>query len=161
QTPEAAVLYATDRATVEPTGKAPTYGYGRANRLAFGVANVSLNPQPTWKELIEQSTQAKRGREYELSLASFREVGHISPVVEQGLLSGNGYTVSTAIVTQDRGEVDQFHELLRSRLAQTSHKDVYIFVHGFNNPFEDAVFRAAEDSVLKSIVETVYEDVHV
>ena len=39
---------------------------------------------------------------------------------------------------------EPFSELLRSRLAQSNRKDVYLFVHGFNNSFEDAVFRAAE-----------------
>src|SRR5262249_42569188 len=37
-----------------------------------------------------------------------------------------------------------FQESLQNRLAQSPLKDVYIFVHGFNNTFDDAVFRAAE-----------------
>jgi esterase/lipase superfamily enzyme len=144
QTPEAAVLYATDRAIVEQSGRPPTYGHGRAASLAFGVAHVSLNPHPSWTELTQESTTAKRGREYELTLASIREEGHIKPLVEHEATNGQGLTISQATAKQDRIEVDPFRELLRSRLAQTPRKDVYIFVHGFNNTFEDAVFRAAE-----------------
>src|SRR5207248_6468071 len=36
------------------------------------------------------------------------------------------------------------HDLLRQRLAQSPQKDVFVFVHGVNNAFDDAVFRAAE-----------------
>jgi esterase/lipase superfamily enzyme len=142
------VLYATDRAIVERSKTFPTYGHGRANSLAFGVADVSLDPKPSWKELIRESTQAKRGRAYELQLAGVREAGRIQPlieqVIEQATATGRGQTITQASARHDRNEVHLFHELLRGRLDQTAHKDVYIYVHGFNNTFEDAVFRAAE-----------------
>ena len=34
--------------------------------------------------------------------------------------------------------------MVSQRLAQTPHKDVYVYIHGFANTFDDAVFRAAE-----------------
>ena len=143
QTPEAAVLYATDRAIIEHSPKQPDYGHGRATSLAFGVANVNMSPSPSWQELIRESTQAKRGREFELKLASIREVGHIKAAFDS-LAARPGPTVHQAAVKQGRGDIDAFHEMLRARLAQTPQKDVYIFVHGYNNTFEDAVFRVAE-----------------
>ena len=144
RTTEAAVLYATDRTKTENRDKTPTYGHGRASTLAFGVASVSLNPLPSWTELIEDSTNAKRSRQYELKLASVREDGHFKPLVDPAFVVKAGPRVPKDAAHQPLPEVDPFHVLLSNRLAQATHKDVYIFIHGFNNSFEDAVFRAAE-----------------
>src|SRR5687767_7988315 len=62
QSAETAVLYATDRAVVGSDSQ-PSYGYGRSAKLAFGVASVRLNPQPSWQELIQDSTRSKRSQE--------------------------------------------------------------------------------------------------
>ena len=105
---------------------------------------VNLNPNPTWKELIQESTKGKRGRDFELKLASVREEGRILPWIAQPAVGSPGLTIARATGHQDPVEVNHFREILRSRLAQTSHKDVYIFVHGYNNTFEDGVFRTAE-----------------
>ena len=143
QTPEAAVLYATDRAIVEASVKQPAYGHGRATKLAFGVAHVNLSPAPSWQELIRESTQTKRGREFELKLARVREVGHFKAAFDS-FAAQPGPAVHQAGGQQERGDNAEFQALLQARLAQTSHKDVFIFIHGYNNTFEDAVFRAAE-----------------
>ena len=139
----AAVLYATDRAIIQHSVKQPDYGHGRATKLAFGVANVEMSPQPSWKELILESTQAKRGRDFELKLASVREEGHFNGAFDS-LVTRPGPTVHQAAVKREGGDIDPFHDILRARLAQTTRKDVYIFIHGYNNTFEDAIFRTAE-----------------
>jgi len=75
QTTEAPVLYATDRANENERNDRPTYGTRRAKSLAFGVANVSLGSNLTWKELIKESTQATRTNDCELTLGDVRELG--------------------------------------------------------------------------------------
>ena len=144
QTPDAAVLYATDRVADSEGEKNPVYGYGRGYRLAFGVANVSLSPHPTWTELIQASTSPKRSKEYELKLAAVNEMGHIKPHLDQALLTERGKEITKAVAEEIVTQRSQFYDLLESRLAQSKRKDVYIYVHGFNNTFEDGVFRAAE-----------------
>jgi esterase/lipase superfamily enzyme len=153
QTAEAAVLYGTDRAVDNANKERPSYGHGRANSLAFGVANVSLSPNPSWNELIKESTTVKRGREFQLQLASVQEVGRISPHLElahvknRKLLTevgGSSQATRDAIAQEWADERGRLHGLVRTRLAQTDQKDVYIFVHGYNNSFDDAVFRAGE-----------------
>jgi len=144
QTPTAPILYATDRAVDSGGNKNPVYGYGRANTLTFGVANVSLDPHPTWKELIEASTQSTRGKDYELKLASVSVTGQMKPHLDQLAINDQGPVITKAVAEQIVKQRSQFHELLESRLAQSARKDVFIFVHGYNNTFEDGAFRAAE-----------------
>jgi esterase/lipase superfamily enzyme len=144
QSSDAAVLYATDRAVVDPGAKQPSFGFGRAPSLTFGVADVALNPQPSWKELTQDSTTARRSRDYALKVANVRADGQIQPLVEQAMLSGQGGSIVQAAAWEDQAAADRLQALLRQRLAPTTHKDVFIFVHGFNCTFDDSVFRAAE-----------------
>jgi esterase/lipase superfamily enzyme len=140
QTPEASVLYATDRVS---TGsyQNPGYGHERARNLVYGVASVKLDPSPTWMELIEASTSAKRNREFALALAEVREFGHFRTRPDHA----PSHEVALAGAAQaGAAPENRFHELLDARLAQTAHKDVFIFVHGFNNTFEQGVSRIAE-----------------
>jgi esterase/lipase superfamily enzyme len=140
KSPEAAVLYATDRA-LDGKRAPQTYGHGRANQLAFGVAQVGLHPHPTWMELTHDTTTGTRKRDYELQLASVTEHGRLRSSF--GATSENGVIMKTSTLEaiQQREELT---ELLRGRLAQTAHKDVFIFVPGVNTTFDDNVFRAAE-----------------
>ncbi|MBI2808106.1 MAG: alpha/beta hydrolase [Planctomycetes bacterium] len=144
QKPDALVLYATDRSVEGRNGASPRYGYGRSSSLAFGLAKVGLDPSPSWNELIRESTRAKRKRDYTLTLANTQELGRLKPPVAQ-VAAGDDKSVITQTAAQEiAAQRNEFCELLRGRLAQTSHKDVFIFIHGYNNTFEDAVFRAAE-----------------
>jgi esterase/lipase superfamily enzyme len=144
QTPTAPIIYATDRAIDSGGVNNPVYGYGRTNTLAFGVANVSLNPHPTWAELIKDSTLPKRSKEYELKLAGVAETGHIKAHLDHLPIGENGPIITKALAQEIVQQRNMLNDLLESRLAQSSRKDVYIYIHGYNNTFEDAMFRAAE-----------------
>lgn len=134
QSAEARVLYATDRAR---EGTPLRYGFNRSPSLAFGVAEVRLKPDPSWGELIEESTTEKRARDFALQVANVQELGRVPQATEKA-------AVALARHEETEARRREFGVLLQSRLAKTAHKDVYIFVHGFNNTFDDAVFRTAE-----------------
>lgn len=138
---DAPVLYATDRGVVSKETEPVRYGPGRSTGLAFGVANVRVNPEVSWREFAQESTQSKRPRDFELKLAEVREVGRIKPAFAGLAETG---VITKASMFQTIQQREQLEELLRRRLAQTGNKDVYIFIHGFNSTFDDAVFRAAE-----------------
>ena len=38
----------------------------------------------------------------------------------------------------------KFYELLRRRVEQSARRELFVFVHGFNNRFDDAVYRFAQ-----------------
>jgi esterase/lipase superfamily enzyme len=143
QRPEAPVLYATDRAVLAAGGPSPSYGHGRSMGLAFGVARVSLSSNATWTELVRDSTQAERAREHELHVASVHEHGRMHSTHEPALAHSQDI-VRTKFEAIDEANRRELQNLLQGRLAQTAHKDVFIFIHGYNNTFDDAVFRAAE-----------------
>ena len=144
QAPDMEVIYATDRAAHKETTVGPSYGYERAKWLAFGTAKVSLEPNPTWKQLLDDSHVRRRKHDYALNVSEVREAGRFSFVVDNLRVTDHGLDVKRAAYRQMDEEVLKFHGLLRERLAQTPHKDVFIFIHGFNTEFNDAVYRPAE-----------------
>ena len=139
------VLYATDRQVDEMTPAGPKYGRGRTDWLAFGNATVSLSPSVSWDELVADSTSAKREHNYFLTTSATREQGRFSWYNLPRVVQPDGrLALSPAAATQIAADREQFQQMVSQRLAQTPHKDVYVYIHGFANTFDDAVFRAAE-----------------
>jgi esterase/lipase superfamily enzyme len=142
QGPTMDVIYATDRALAEQVD-GPVYGVGRARTLTFGTALVTLDPTPSWKELEQDSTRPQRTRDYALMAAGCKELGVIDPRWDK---KHDKQEVQLASASRSEQDVqrENLHKLVRSRLAHTPRKDAYVFIHGFNNTFEDAIFRAAQ-----------------
>ncbi len=143
QKSEMEVLYVTDRvATIEKEGL--KYGPGRAKRVAFGTAIVRLDPMPTWRELVEDSVRPDRAKNYELKEGKVAELGSFNPNWDNLLVGQDGIRLASQTIDEMREQQNVLHGLLRNRLAKNSHKDAYVYIHGFNNDFDSAVFRVAE-----------------
>jgi esterase/lipase superfamily enzyme len=116
------VFYGTNRARTGETKTALFYGKGRGD-LQYGYLNVTipqnhkeaeLETQPRWAEYIFTLTGESMRRRYVL-------LDQITPLAK-----------------------DDFARALRQQVKESSSKDLFIFVHGFNNTFEDAARRAAQ-----------------
>ncbi len=138
--PDMEVLYATDRA---PTEDGTAYGPARSRNLAFGVARVNLAPNRTWNDVARDSTASTRQTHYEMKFAGATEAGRFDLLAASQPTLANELQLVGAADAQKAYE-KSLHEVLRKKLALTSHKDVFVFVHGFNATFDSAVFRAGE-----------------
>ncbi len=116
------VFYGTNRAPTGNTKPALFYGPGRAD-LQYGYLSVTipevhkeaeLETQPRWAEYTFRLSEASMRRRYVL-------LDQISPLAK-----------------------DDFVRALRQQIKDSPSKDLFIFVHGFNNTFEDAARRAAQ-----------------
>jgi esterase/lipase superfamily enzyme len=166
QVPSMDVLYATDRQGTESRDD-PTYSYVRDRRLAFGTATVALQPEPTsmqsiadlakalgpgvyipqqatWSQLIADSTRANRRTAYSLRTERCKQLGSFDLLLERIEPHGNGVRLASEAVSDFHRQQHAFHGMLTDRLDHTAQKDVYVFVHGVDNSFDDALFRAAE-----------------
>jgi len=143
QDPAMEVIYVTDR---EPIAGAKTqqYGYGRSKRVAFGTAQVQLDPMPTWQELVRDSTRLDRGKSYDLKLSEVREIGAFDAMWDRLEVGPEGFRLAQDAKGQIDGQREKLYGLIQDKLANTNQKDVFIYVHGVNNPFEYNVFRIAE-----------------
>jgi esterase/lipase superfamily enzyme len=116
------VFYGTNRA---PTGEAaPAQYYGKARGdLQYGSLDVTiprihqeaqLETQPRWVEYTFAADQAAMRAQYVL-------LDKVLPL-----------------------EKSEFVRQLHQQISESQFKDVFIFVHGFNNTFEDAARRTAQ-----------------
>jgi esterase/lipase superfamily enzyme len=116
------VFYGTNRAPTGDIKPALYFGKGRGD-LQYGYLNVTipqihkeaeLETQPRWAEYTFALSEASMRRRYVL-------LDQITPLAK-----------------------DDFVRALRQQIKDSPSKDLFIFVHGFNNTFEDAARRAAQ-----------------
>jgi esterase/lipase superfamily enzyme len=114
------VFYGTNRA---PTGDLkPAMFYGKARgELQYGYLDVTI---PAIHQVAELETQP-RWTEYVFDVSEAR----------------TRYVLLEKVVPLPK---DDFNRALRQQVTTSPSKDVFIFVHGFNNTFEDAARRAAQ-----------------
>jgi hypothetical protein len=116
------VFYGTNRAPSGDTKPALFYGKGRGD-LQYGYLSVTipqvhkeaeLETQPRWAEYTLAVDPASMRRRYVL-------LDEVTPLAK-----------------------DDFVRKLRQQVKDAPSKDLFVFVHGFNNTFEDAARRAAQ-----------------
>jgi esterase/lipase superfamily enzyme len=116
------VFYGTNRAATGESKPAEYYGSARGD-LQFGYLDVTipqvhreaeLETQPRWVEYTFAADPAALRARYVL-------LDKVAPLAK-----------------------DDFVRALREQIDGSRFKDVFIFVHGFNNTFEDAARRAAQ-----------------
>jgi len=144
RTSDIEILYVTDRSIEKETKIGPKYGYKRDRDMTYGTATVSLTPQPTWEQLVKDSTASPRSQRYELDTTSIKEIGTFRSPLDRMEVKDNKIVLPPSALQQMRNEREHLRAVLEKRLAKTPRKDVFIYVHGFANTFDDAVFRSAE-----------------
>lgn len=142
--PEMRIIYASDRAVASTTDDGPRYGDGRAQDLTFGVASVELEPKVDWARMVQASTSPSRLQPYHLRTASTVEMGRLAIPLNEMVIKDGRFTLTEKTVGELKASQECLHQLIRERLADNPHKDVYVFVHGVNNSFDEAVFRVAQ-----------------
>jgi esterase/lipase superfamily enzyme len=133
------VVYATDRAPIRD-GHGLRYGYDRSKSLGFGVCTVEIGRNLSWSELVRESRTSSRSRGLPLSVRAIEETGRYPSVPDLIGLAKDAEVERPAFVAE-RSEADRkLMTLLSQRLARTPCSEAYIYIHGFNNTFEDAAF---------------------
>ncbi|HEY5871508.1 MAG TPA: alpha/beta hydrolase, partial [Candidatus Tectomicrobia bacterium] len=138
------VLYATDRKPVPRDDGTLAYGYGRSFALAVGSCVVEIGQDVAWDILVQQSQQAERTQELPLRIRALTEQVTF-PATPMPFVLHNGLpTVAPAVQAVYEHAAEQVRQDLRQRLALTSRKAAYVYIHGYNNTFEDGVLVIAE-----------------
>ena len=121
--PSVDLLYVTDRTWDEDDS---TYGVGRSRVLAYGQCKVQFGELNTWQKMYA-TTKLK---DHDTTI----DLKEVSP---------QGY-FATPFPEIDEGEKyprdnSSFIKLVEKKLEVSKEKEVFIFIHGFNNTFEYAV----------------------
>lgn len=140
------VMYVTDRVPTSEMTDHWKYGYERSRSAAFGNCVVQIGDNLTWDDVVSNSRMAKRTRKLEVKSVSTNEVARFEstpPVLVASDAQLAAQTPEQVSPVQAQAEKEFLNELSR-RLALTPRKEVFIFVHGFNDTFDYAVLTTAQ-----------------
>src|SRR5262249_32000839 len=138
------VLYATDRKPLPRDDGTLAYGYGRSFSLTVGSCVVEIGQDVAWDTLGQQSQQAERTQPLPLHIRTMTEQVRFPPTPLPFVLYDGQPTVAPAVQEAYEHAAAQVRQDLRQRLALTPRKAAYVYVHGYNNTFEDGVLVIAE-----------------
>ncbi|MGF6177732.1 alpha/beta hydrolase [Ensifer sp. 4252] len=124
-------LYITDRAPVIVSGNSLSYGSERAIFLSFGTVSIASG---------DNSSTSKSKRRVS---AAF-ETGRF-PATPYGVVAtANGLRRTPQAVAAHEEAVALLQAEVAGRLATAKRKEVVVFIHGYNNSFDDAALATAE-----------------
>jgi len=144
RTPEMDILFAADRSVTRQTMLGIEFGTGRSGVLTVGHAIVGFDRTLSWDELVQLSTSNdKHAKRPAMEVKSVAEYGVIAVPLTQMEVREGRYVLTDSAKQAIANGREKLHQEIAERLSKSSRKDVYIFVHGFNNNFNDAVYRLA------------------
>jgi esterase/lipase superfamily enzyme len=138
------LFYVTDRKPERDENGKLEYGYKRSNSLAFGKTVVDLGEALSWEDLLAASRTQKRLKKVPLKRRELIEIvrGPNAPIP---------YTEIDGKIVEDPeylarriAAIEVFREEIVKQLAKTPRKEIFIYVHGFHNDFNDGAFAMAE-----------------
>jgi esterase/lipase superfamily enzyme len=141
---EVSLFYVTDRNPERDENGNLEYGYGRSHSLAFGKTVVELGEDISWEDLVQASRTQQRLKKIPLARTELVELtrGPSGPIPYKVI---DGQIVDDAEYLAVRNAAaEKFRQTIAEQLSKTPRKEIFIFVHGFHNDFNDAAFAMAE-----------------
>lgn len=145
KTPTAEVMYITDRARKDTESKPVWYGFGRSKSQAFGSCEVNFGRGMTWEQLEAASQGKRRASEVPISIGKVTEVGRLPAIGGFSYRMVDGQLTEVAQEAAERQRLQaEFTQELSRRVQKTNSGEVFLFVHGFHNEFQDPMFVTAQ-----------------
>lgn len=146
QTNVAEVIYATDRLPLDPPGPIGLdYGYFRAPALTVGVSRVAFGDETiAWPALTAESLSASRT--LDLTPRVVENVERLQfPASSLYALARSGASEDRILLEAARdASHETLHQLIAEQSAHARRKEAYVFVHGYDVPFYEAVTTIAQ-----------------
>jgi esterase/lipase superfamily enzyme len=140
---EAEIFYVTDRVATNTDGTL-SYSADRSSSMAFGASTVAFGRDQDWQTLSAASGQSKRSEQLPLSIVANQEILRFDATpIPFEVVNGTPVRLPAAVASYNRKRA-VFQDQIRQQMRAAGKNEVTIFVHGFNNSFEDAVFSLAD-----------------
>lgn len=138
------VPYATDRARTVREDGVVWYGHGRSTRLALGACRVEFGEGLTWEELVALSTTSVRRTHVPLRITEIEEyLSYPDTPFAANLMEDPEYT-REEYDAEAANARDEIQEAVRTELLLHGQREVFLYIHGYNNSFDDAVLLTAQ-----------------
>lgn len=136
EAPVAAILYATDR---KPDAEGERFYLNkRGFNLRLGSARIALGKQGyTWEEARRVSLLKNRTDKYPLKVEAVDELGILDRTF-------TAFTPHEIIPEKPHEAAQGFAATINERLAASSKKEIFVYVHGYKVVFDNPLLVAAE-----------------
>ena len=139
------LMYVTDRGPETKPDGSLRYGYMRSKSIAYGSCTVRIGKDDLeWDTLVHNSLVSTRDVSLPIKVVELQEKGRFPETPFRLVKTAGEWQYDPAIEAEVREKAEAFYDELDRRLALTSHKEVFIFVHGFNNTLEYAACTLAD-----------------
>jgi esterase/lipase superfamily enzyme len=138
------ILYVTDRKPLETKDGSVRYGHQRSTSMAFGSCVIEFGKDITWPVLVENSRKAKRSVSLSLKTAGTTEHARFPSTPLSVVSTVDGLELDPKETFHQKQIAAKLRADVAGRLKNTKTKEAFVYLHGFNNTFEDTVFVGAE-----------------
>ena len=138
------LLFITDRMPAKDARDAIPYTTDRSRSMAFGSTTVEFGEGISWTALASESTAEKRTVALDLKLGPTKELGHYPPIPYEVVVTSSGILRAPAFVAAHEKAKQELQTEIARRLDLAPRKEVVLYVHGYNNTFEDAALTMGE-----------------
>ncbi|MEM1109565.1 MAG: alpha/beta hydrolase [Planctomycetota bacterium] len=142
------VFYATNRQATPGDSEGP-YGRSRAAALTLGQLNVEIGDDIPWDELVEKTVGPLGTRRPPLRFDEPAEFGPLlttaPPRIVRAVTGDAREDIEVRFLNRHdpgRGPM-RFAQAVNDEMAATNHDEIYVYVHGYRNSFNDAIESAA------------------
>lgn len=133
------IFYVTDRRRVRRGADAVAYGIGRSDSMAFGSARVAFGRIGDWQDLVRLSDGELRGPAPVLEARDVVELTRFSPTPLPFARRNGGLATLPGPARAYAAQMAQMQDILGREVRQDPGGEVLVYVHGFNNRFEDGL----------------------
>lgn len=134
------LFFVTDR----KAGEDGKYGVDRSSSMAFGHVRVSFGNDISWQKLARISGRDKRDVSVPLHLEEQSEIVRFPATpLPFSVANGKLKTLPASQASYDSKRI-VMQKRLASEMRRANKKEIVLFVHGFNNTFQDAAFGLAD-----------------
>ncbi|MEP1334566.1 MAG: alpha/beta hydrolase [Lentilitoribacter sp.] len=137
------IFYVTDRSPFSDKNGNLGYGHERSPEMIFGVSQVSFGNNLSWPELINRQKSSGKSAEIGLNIVNNKEIVKFEPTPLSFEVRNGKPTVIPAVLRSYKSKRQEFQSKIAAELERTNKKEILVFVHGFNNTFDDSIFTVA------------------
>ena len=115
----------------------------RSASMAFGKAKVTFGNSITWDDLKRESGKEDRGKDLQLNVSKITELVRFPKTPLPFFIKDNALVTAPLIEAEYHQASQLVKNHIQNSLRDTASKDVILFIHGFNNDFDDAAISLA------------------
>ncbi len=145
QTTQPKLYFMTDRFLADEWTDQEPYSSKRSPSMAFGEVTVSFGKDEDWQDLVQLSEAKERSKEIKLKITDADEFIRFpsTPLLFPSTSNSAEARKDPAFRTYKKRELE-FKDTLAGLLEKSNERDIVLFVHGFNNEFDDAAYAMAD-----------------